>query len=653
MVRFPRIVGWSRWPATILGIVRRSFGAAPAEDIGFDPSDGLPPWPLLSHSAESLHKGFAADVVHLRPIEAKALRLTRPIRLASAADEARHLLTAGYSPRPNLAPFPITLPLDWSADPHHDRNWRVQLNMLRMLDPLIRAHEQSDPDAASDWLRSALSISLDWHRYHIAEGRQHAHAWIDMMTGVRTLRLAYLAQRMCHIAGASSNEVRAMAELLHEHWRQLTAPGFFRFTNHTIWDLHGLTALVRLCLRDDSPEFAQWQQAIALRLDRLIDLQFDEHGIHRENSPQYHFVASNMFRTLQESGWYADAPNKLARILSRAGAQDHWMRFPDGRYLPIGDSDGSAPRRPVRLPIPVSYEHTDAINTLNHSCYCFVRRASTSRPTTWSMLAIKAGFDLPGHRHHDELSYVWSESGCDIVVDPGKFSYDLNERRDYALSSRAHNLIEFGGRNSNPHGTHRTGHIVTDCRRETWGTLVVARIQHRPLEVHHERRYHFAPGRWLVIVDEFQARRAIDFTHWTHLAPEFEVMVDGHAIAAHHTAGGQLDIAQWSNVPLRISVEKGQPAPRIQGWVSRKYGQLQPSPALGLSGRARSAIVVAALSLEPQGRLTQAPVGSLTWTCGGATVVLRLREASLTCSGFFEPIIPGGRLGWGWVDVAA
>ena len=25
----------------------------------------------------------------------------------------------------------------------------------------------------------------------------------------------------------------------------------------------------------------------------------------------------------------------------------------------------------------------------------------------------------------------------------------------------------------------------------------------------------------------------------------------------------------------------------------------------------------------------------------------------LTCSGFFEPIIPGGRLGWGWGDVAA
>ena len=361
---------------------------------------------------------LTADVANVRPIGANALRLTRPVRLASAADEARHLLDAGYAPRSNLAPFPISLPLDWSADPYHDRNWCVQLNMLRMLDPLIRAHEACELDATSEWLRSALSISLDWHRHHIAERRQHAFAWIDMMTGVRTLRLAYLAQRMRRVAYASSSEMRAMAELLHEHWRQLTAPGFFRFTNHTIWDLHGLTALVRLCLRDDSPEFAQWQQAIALRLDRLIDLQFDEHGIHRENSPQYHFVASNMFRTLHESGWYADAPNKLARILAQAGTQDHWMRFPDGRYVPIGDSDGSAPRRSAPLPSPASYARSDAVNTLNHSCYCFVRRVSTCRPTTWSMLAIKAGFDLPEHRHHDELSYVWSESGCDIVVDP-------------------------------------------------------------------------------------------------------------------------------------------------------------------------------------------------------------------------------------------
>jgi hypothetical protein len=37
---------------------------------------------------------------------------------------------------------------------------------------------------------------------------------------------------------------------------------------------------------------------------------------------------------------------------------------------------------------------------------------------------------------------------------------------------------------------------------------------------------------------------------------------------------------------------------------------------------------------------------------------LRLAEsgtpvAFLACSGFFEPIIPGGWLGWGWGDVAA
>ena len=35
--------------------------------------------------------------------------------------------------------------------------------------------------------------------------------------------------------------------------------GLLRFTNHTIWDLHGLTALVRLSLAADTPEFAQWQ----------------------------------------------------------------------------------------------------------------------------------------------------------------------------------------------------------------------------------------------------------------------------------------------------------------------------------------------------------------------------------------------------------
>ena len=57
---------------------------------------------------------LTADVANVRPIGANALRLTRPVRLASAADEARHLLEAGYAPRPNL-PLPISLPIDWLA----------------------------------------------------------------------------------------------------------------------------------------------------------------------------------------------------------------------------------------------------------------------------------------------------------------------------------------------------------------------------------------------------------------------------------------------------------------------------------------------------------------------------------------------------------
>jgi hypothetical protein len=32
--------------------------------------------------------------------------------------------TQGFRPRRDVAPFPLELPLDWSADPFDDRNWR-------------------------------------------------------------------------------------------------------------------------------------------------------------------------------------------------------------------------------------------------------------------------------------------------------------------------------------------------------------------------------------------------------------------------------------------------------------------------------------------------------------------------------------------------
>ena len=250
-------------------------------------------------------------------VPAAAIALTRQGKFATAVQEVEYMMSVGYCPRADCRPVRIQCPVDWVMDPLKDRNWRSQLNMLRLLDPLLRAFEQTK-DAT--FLRRAFDYCLDWARYHGSRADKNPFAWVDMVVGIRAQRLSYLCERLRYGAFEADADERALfARMLAEHWRRLTSPGFFKYTDHTILDIHGLTALLRAAFPDSASQ-ADWERAIGQHLDHVLDIQFDEHGVHRENSPGYQFVAKNMFVALQRSRWYARISPKLGRTLERAAA---------------------------------------------------------------------------------------------------------------------------------------------------------------------------------------------------------------------------------------------------------------------------------------------------------------------------------------------
>ncbi len=555
-------------------------------------------------------------------VAASAIALTRQGKFATAAEEVDCLTREGYRPRADCAPVVIKPPVDWQMDPFGDRNWRAQLNMLRLVDPFIRAHEQTREPR---YLRQAFEYCLDWGRYHQDPKHLHPHAWVDMVVGTRSQRLSYLAERLRAKVFETTPAERALfALLLADHWKQLTSTGFLKYNNHTIVDLHGLMSLARSTLSTDAIGFA-WESALGKRLDRLIASQFNARGVHLENSPSYQFVAKNMFRTLHRSGWYARTSPKLARTLERAASIETWMRLPDGRLVALGDTDGEAPLSGIE---PLSCRPASSvaqIETINHSGYCFVRSVPAIEPAEWSFLGIKAGFEVITHRHQDDLSCVWSESGWDIVVDAGKYSYDNHPMRHYARSSRGHSVIEFEGRDFNSEPNHRTGHLTRAVVKFPWGVRVDAEWTHQPAGIQQRRSFFFSPGRWLIVRDEFTSNTAVSFIHRTLLAPEFDVALVRDKFMARHSSGKLLGIDTLSSVAVRKSVHKGKTEPAMEGWISRKYRQMQPSPTLALSGKASQATLIVALSLVEEGAIA---------TEAGGTAIWRTPSLSLRIDGF-------------------
>lgn len=592
------------------------------------------PWPAEGAGQADFAAALAFDGDPAPRVPASAIGLVRLPPGRDAAQVLTLLLDEGWRARPDAPPLPLTKRIDWAADPHRDDNWRVQLNMLRLVDPLIHAHVAGIDKAA---LPRAIEVALDWHQFHLTPKASNPRAWGDLVTGLRTLRCAYLADQLR--LGAVHPEPaqrEALSAMLTRHWQQLVAPGFMRFTNHTIWDLHALEALVRVALPADDARRVAWRQAVSMRLDHLLTAQFGPDGLHRENSPQYHFVAGAMFRALEASDWYADSVPRLTPILKQAAAMDRWMRLPDRRLLAIGDSDASAPSADA-LPAAAPATPGDRVESLNSGGYTIVRRRHAKQPARWSTLAIKAGIPGPGHLHRDLLSYLWSESGCDIVIDPGKFAYDEGPMRDYFTGPYGHNLVVFDGRACDTGATPELVHLVGPLCSEPWGTTATARLLHQPVEVEHERRYHFAPGRWLVIVDRFAARTGVGFDHLTHLAPEFDASwIDGSFQVAHR-GGRPLTVDLQASAPMTGAVLRGIERPRPQGWCSRGYRRAMPCPTLALSGRAREAWIALALSLEDNGRLERCGDGGLQWRSAETTVALDTSPLAATTIADFTP----------------
>src|SRR3712207_4074907 len=99
----------------------------------------------------------------------------------------------GFIARKDSIPYPLTLPIDWGADPYADPNWHAKLQHWRMTDPIL---ERYFATGERELLREAFDYAVDWHRWHFVEGREAAYSWRDGGTGIRALRIAFFLDRV-------------------------------------------------------------------------------------------------------------------------------------------------------------------------------------------------------------------------------------------------------------------------------------------------------------------------------------------------------------------------------------------------------------------------------------------------------------------------
>ena len=446
------------------------------------------------------------------------------------------------------------------------------------MDYWLYAYQDGDARA----IEEVAAIALDWERFHIEEKRKSAFQWYDMAVGVRASRLAFLLDNVLvgnlHVDDEDLAALMLLAEL---HVRKLMQPSSLSYGNHGLFQLAGLNAL---CLVISWRSVCDGARSyVEAAFSRLLNEWFTVESVHRENSPNYHGIVVDALRRLRIANRIEGSD--VRALIEEADTVTPWLTYPDGRWVPVGDSAGRGPRLtgPVESHCLEGEAGCWAVRDLTESGYAIVRSLPGVEES--SMLFVNAMFvevkgEVIRHKHADDLGFVLIEGGREIFVDSGKYGYKKDEMRSYVLSARAHNIPsthDKADRSSQSRSrrdasaTHQNDRIRLYCggvRRSprTVSTredvLLCARIVSDD----------YGPS--LTITDRLYNRTRYRWQSNLQLAPDLHPVITGSGFVVQ--VGDFSVEADFEEDGCDVDMVRGKTA-SYQGWVSNGYLEMTPA----------------------------------------------------------------------------
>ncbi|XP_004347473.1 hypothetical protein CAOG_04726 [Capsaspora owczarzaki ATCC 30864] len=326
----------------------------------------------------------------------------------------------------------ITTPIDWHMNPFKDRTWQMWFHSWKELVGLPLFEYKSHPDRP-ELVRFAKVFALDWcekfgatrpERFaSIPKGKEgdpqfpiKAYLWYDMAVSSRATQLINLLRLGAH-AGPdylSETEFAALAACQLEHAYYLAANDTYAWYNHGLFSDMSLFFISR-DLPWLHPNTTAWGDLAIYRFGANAGASIDvASGMHLEHSVSYQSAMINLLTVADEANVLghtslgADILQKMRRALV-------WMLTTDDEQSMPLVGDTSAEEFAHRA----QYEHEDGLAPaiMNKGGAAIVKQLSTR-----SHLFMVAWFHSCTHKHADELSFVLTEFGRQLVVDLGKLT---------------------------------------------------------------------------------------------------------------------------------------------------------------------------------------------------------------------------------------
>ena len=526
----------------------------------------------------------------------------------------------------------------WQHNPSRDKEWLIALHKHYFAVDLMQAlFATGDAAFLESWMALTERWLLETRPGELAASDAHVDAkriesWV---AAYGLLRGSPLKSRVC---GGFLR--RFLARLWEDalYVSQNLRPA----RNHRTFQLYSLVLAGAVF-----PEFLDARALLALGREKLIENllhDFGEDGVHIEGSTHYHNITLETalaFVTLSRTAGF-EIPLALERKLEEALDFSAFVQFPDGEIPLLNDSDNG-----------------DHSQMLRDGAFLFGKpellwagsRGREGQPPASSSRAFGGYFVLSdgwgrdaasfadrqyvvfdcaplgegSHSHYDLFNVTWFARGRQIVVDPGRYTYDAElgegglDWRHTFKSTRSHNTIEIDGRDQTrylskaktvapglarldrtrdktKHGPEirRLGCSFHLGERSDWVVAAGESHEYRPV---HTRALLFMQKSYVVILD--------------HVA-----MIDGEAHSAalrYHFAASEMGRLKLSEAGQQVTVSgdgfcahvvvPARAVARLQdSWVSKTYGIKVRAPCLEVLAQGQSSLLFMTLLL-PNGTI--------------------------------------------------
>jgi Heparinase II/III N-terminus/Heparinase II/III-like protein len=514
----------------------------------------------------------------------------------------------------------------WTCNPSHDKEWQIAHHKFYFGVDLVQAYAATgDADYLQTWIALMTSWLDEMGTGFIAASDAQVEA-----KRVENWITAYLALRHCaYPTPVPAALLRRFFARIHSEARYITQH-LKPARNHRTFQLYAI--FLAGCV---FPEFRGSQALVESSSSKLAAnflSDFTPGGVHVERSTHYHNITLETalaFLELSRLNGIA-VPDDLTERLQRALTFAAHVQFPDGEIPLLNDSDNQDHRAMFEAGYRLFGDPTFQ--------WVASRGASGSPPVAESgmfdgycVLNDTWGYDTASfvrrqhvvvdcaplgegsHSHYDLLNFCWFANGQQVVVDPGRYTYDPEpdesgvDWRGVFKSTASHNTVEIDGKDQTryrskakipPAGVerydkskHKANHgpdaEIRDFdhhlgQRSDWIIGSVVSHEYAP---RHTRAVVFMHRQYVVVFDHIQITDGADHTTVLrfHLAAPW---LERLAFNAWPTTA----IARGNGWQIRTITGPDATAEVQTGWVSKAYGIKLPAPVLTVTQRGRRSL---------------------------------------------------------------